>query len=333
MHELTLDAGRQPPGGYVVKWRALTNDSAGETGLSIMPPFDAAALRATLDRSKTALAPGSVTSLELMIEEVGADLARLHAYETAAAARIKLERVNACLDAAARRVDCIAAQRGFVRMAYRSSVDGTLQPYVVYVPPDFDPARKYPLLVYLHGSAGDERDVTAIKAIPAGFIVLGPRGRGPSNWYSWDHAQSDIAEAVASVKQSFPIDERNVFLSGFSMGGYGVYRTYYEAPKTYRGIAIFSGAPRILFGAPDGVNALDLGDSTHIKSFNGVPVFIFHGKRDMNVPYAGTEELVARLERAGARVEFHSEEGKGHEAAGDDTIAAFFRWIDAHRAR
>lgn len=330
-HAFMVDARGQPAGGYTVAWRSLANDSRGEAGVSILPPFDAATLARRLDAARPSLSPGSHTTLAFTIAEIEDELAALHAYETAAATRSKLSNLIAHIEAAERGDDTFARGRGFVRMAYRSALDGTYQPYMVWLPADFDPGRTYPLLVYLHGSASTERDLAGIRTIPEGFIALAPRGRGPSNWYSWDDAQTDIAEAIRSVKENFPIDDGNVFLAGFSMGGYGVYRTFYESPATYRALAIFSGTPRITFAVPDGVDAIDFNDPGRCAVFQNVPVFVFHGQRDMNVSYAETEAFVATLAAAGAKVEFRSEPDKGHESAGDETVAAFFRWVAACR--
>jgi predicted esterase len=327
--DLTIGVRQQPAGGYVVKWRSLSNESRGESGLSVLPAFDAAAWKKKLDGVKKALSPGSYETLGFMIEEIDGGLRKLYPYETAASQRIGLSRLGDYIQAAEGGDDAFARQRGFVRMAYRSELDGTFQPYVVRIPDDFDPKKKYPLLVYLHGSASTERDIAGVSTIPDGFIALGPRGRGPSNWYSWDDAQADIAEAVRSVKRNFPIDADNVFLSGFSMGGYGVYRTFYEAPGTYRAIAIFSGTPRVTFDVPEGVEVIDFNQERFLDRFKGMPVFVFHGKRDLNVSYEETEQFVARLERSGARVEFHAEEDKGHESPGEKTIEAYFRWVRA----
>ena len=327
--DFTVDSPGLPAGGYLVKWRSLANDSRGESGVSILPPFDAAALTHRLEDTRRSLAPGSYVTLKFMIAEIADEIRELYPYETAAATRVKLSRLVDYIQAAERGDDAFARQRGFVRMAYRSRLDGTYQPYLVRIPADFDPRRQYPLLVYLHGSASTERDLAGIKTIPEGFIALGPKGRGPSNWYSWDDAQTDIAEAIQSVKENFPIDDRNVFLAGFSMGGYGVYRTFYEAPGTYKALAVFSGTPRIRFSIPEGVDAIDFNQERYCKRFRGVPIFVFHGKRDLNVPYDETEAFVARLKRAGAKVEFHTEEDKGHESASDQTVQMFFRWVEA----
>jgi predicted esterase len=330
--DFVVKSHNQPPGGYVAKWLSQNNESKGESGFSILPTFDRAELKRRLDGARESLSPGSRTTLEFTIEEIGSTLEKLYPYETAASPRIRIERLIDYIERAVAGEDKFAGQREFVRMAYRSKLDDTFQPYMVYLPTDFDSSRKYPLIVFLHGSASTETNIRGWRAlIPDGFIALGPRGRGPSNYYCWDNAQTDIAEAIQSVKENFPIDERNVFLAGFSMGGYGVYRTFHETPGTYKAIAVFSGKPSIGFQsrAPKDAKIVDFTQPANIKIFKGVPVFIFHGKRDLNVPYADTERFVAKLKRAGASVEFHAEADKGHESPSDETIQAFFAWIDA----
>jgi predicted esterase len=137
-----------------------------------------------------------------------------------------------------------------------------------------------------------------------------------------------VAEAVRAVQRNYSIDERNIILAGFSMGGYGVYRTYYETPETYRAVAIFSGIPRVRFGAPEGASLIDFNEPEYLKPFVDTPVFIFHGKRDLNVPYEETAQFISKLEAAGAEVEFHTEEDKGHEFPSQATTQAFLEWLD-----
>jgi predicted esterase len=332
--DFIVEVHNLPSGGYVVEWYSKVSDSRGETGLTILPSFDDRDLNRRLEDVQGSLSPVSYTTLQFTIEEIGKELEEVYPYETAAPPRIRLSRLIDYIERAKRGEDAFAKRRGFVRLAYRSQLDDTLQPYVVWIPEDFDPAKRYPLLVFLHGSASTEYNIVGMREIiPEGFIALGPKGRGPSNWYSWDHAQTDVAEAVRSVQSSFPIDDRNIFLSGFSMGGYGVYRTFYETPETYRAIAVFSGIPGVEFGAPDGESLIDFNEEKYVDRFDGVPVFIFHGKRDRNAPFEETERFIGKLEAAGARVEFHTEEDKGHEPPSEKTIEAFHRWVEKTLAR
>jgi hypothetical protein len=50
----------------------------------------------------------------------------------------------------------LADRTGDMRLAYRSAVDGTLQPFRVYVPKSYDAKKPTPLIVALHGATGDE---------------------------------------------------------------------------------------------------------------------------------------------------------------------------------
>ena len=72
---------------------------------------------------------------------------------------------------------------------------------------------------------------------------------------------------------------------------------------------------------------VDFTQDENIERFRGVPVFIYHGERDLNVPYSDTERFVGQLKQTGALVEFHAENEKGHEHPSDKTIRAFFEWI------
>jgi predicted esterase len=56
---------------------------------------------------------------------------------------------------------------------------------------------------------------------------------------------------------------------------------------------------------------------------------IFHGGRDRNCPIELTRELIEKLTRAGARVEFEYEPDAGHQAPGPQTIEKLRRWLSS----
>jgi predicted esterase len=327
-HDLAFDSERLPPGGYRVEWRSRNNGSRGSEGLTVLPAADFAELRDRLAGVRDRLSAGSITTLEFRIDELAAQLAALKPYETAGEVRIGLADVADRLERAARGEDVIAQARGFVRRAYRSRLDNTLQPYVVWVPPDFDARKHYPLFVYLHGSASDETNLMGIRRmIPDGYIALGPRGRGPSNLWTMDNAQDDVAEAIGAVEASYPIDSTRIVLAGFSMGGYGVYRTFYETPTKFRALVVLSGSPDMATRWTGNDRLPDFTRPQYLRPFRGVPIFVFHGGQDRNVPFVGTAAFVEQLKAAGARVEFHVEDDKGHESPGDATVQALFAWL------
>jgi predicted esterase len=228
--------------------------------------------------------------------------------------------------------DVLAASPGVLRRAFRSKVDGTLQPYCVRIPASFDPraGRKYPLIVFLHGSASDETDLPGFDYLSDGTCIeLGPRGRGPSTAFPRDHAQEDIEEAIEAVKESYPIDETRIILTGFSMGGYGVYRTFYEHPERYRALAVFSGKPDLgprYFPAEKHPSFLE---DRYLEKFKGMPLFIYHGRADRNCPIGVTEQLAKKLEGIGAKVELVIEEGAGHQRPAPESLRRYREWLKA----
>lgn len=323
-HEIEAPLSSLPPGGYLLMWEMLDGDASGRLGVSVLPAEDITALDARLDRVRDRLAPGSVTTLRFQIEEVRRTAAALAPQETAANLRLTLDHLVADIQSAEAGHDPIASRTGILRRAYHSKVDGTLQPYSVRIPSDYRSDRRYPLLVFLHGSGQDDRNQVGHDWFPSNFIVLAPGGRGTSNWYTRDHAQDDIREAVDDVIANYAIDQERMVLSGFSMGGYGVYRTHKEDPERFSALAVFSGIPRIPGNPPGHPDFLE---SEDLAVFRDVSMFVFHGGEDRNCPIEQTREVVERLQRAGARVEFQFEADKGHEWPSAATRARFGEWL------
>lgn len=327
-HAFTVDTAQALEGGYSVRWSSASMEGMGAQGVSVLPAFDAAALNALLEKKRDALAKGSLSTIQFMVQETEARFRALKPYETCTQERLALVRLNRMIDAVNRGEDPLVARPGFLRKAFRSKIDGTLQPYMVYLPEGYDKGRKYPLMVFLHGSASDESSLRgSAELIPPGFIAVGPLGRGKSNAFCRDHAQEDISEAIAAVAQDYSVDPSRILLAGFSMGGYGVYRTFYETPSRYRALAVFSGGPDLGGRYAPRETAPDFTDEKNLIPFRGVPLFIFHGGKDLNVSLPVTREVAAKLEKAGARVELRIEPDKGHERPGPESLEAYRQWV------
>ncbi len=317
-----LEFENLPPGGYTVAFHGTIH----ETGLTILPPFDKDSFLKKLKASGNYLSRGSINSLQFKIEQADNELLQLKSYDTAGKIRIQIQEIKSLLAAAENGDDILARRRGIFRRAYRSDVDGTLQPYSIAVPEEYNPAKEYPLLVYLHGSGEDDRD--QLQKIPdiEGMIRVAPSGRGTSNAYSTNHAQDDIRECIDDVVRNYSIDTSRIILSGFSMGGYGVYRSFYEYPNLFHALAVFSGHPN-LANQYLGGNHPNFLEKEYTAPFRNIPIFIFHGMKDRNCPYELTEKTVELLKLAGADVIFISEPDKGHERPGERTMDRYRDWL------
>ena len=144
-------------------------------------------------------------------------------------------------------------KRGIVCRGYRSAVDGSIQPYCVWVPDGYRAGVPSRLDVILHGrnrvltevsflsSAWDERIVefeTGRKSAPD-CLKLYVFGRA-NNSYRWA-GESDVFEALASTQANYTVDPERVVLRGFSMGGTGAWHLGLHFPSRWAAVEAGAG--------------------------------------------------------------------------------------------
>lgn len=213
----------------------------------------------------------------------------------------------------------------YLEKTYQSKFDDTQQAYIVKLPENYDNRKKYPLIVYLHGSHTDEKCIYMVPYFfPDDFFGLAVNGRGPVTDYCHNNAQVDIAEAIDEVVKDYSIDLENIILSGTSMGGYGVFRTFYETPEKFKAIASFSGLPKGKVAGPGQPNFLE---PQFLTNFKGLYIFIFHQTGDHLCPYEMVEKSVKVYRENKAIVEFHPENVAGHGNPSQKTIVAYHEWL------
>ena len=329
IEKISIAAALKPDNGYSIKWNSLANPScSGTSPLVIMPKYDESDLEKKLIDAQNILSKSSISTLQFHIKELGGQLKQIKEYETGSDEYEALNQLLKSFESIEQGIDPFKNKTGYIRKAYRSKLDNTLQPYMVYLPPNFAKNKKYPLFIFLHGSDSTEKNIIGIdKWIPEEFIILGPFGRGTSNGYTVDHAQEDIAEAIDAVREDYPIDDANIILSGFSMGGYGVYRTFFETPNKFKAAAVFCGAPTVPIFYSGGKPCPNFLDEQKLTVFKNLPMFIYHGEKDLNVPVNDARELVEKFKKAGAKVEFITEPEVGHNMPSKENRKKFYNWL------
>jgi S-formylglutathione hydrolase FrmB len=138
----------------------------------------------------------------------------------------------------------LVLQRGF-----RSALDGSVQPYALYVPPAAAgpgdaAASPLPLLVVLHDIDTDEMATLESTSLVAqcrrrGWALLAPHGRGNAGYLG--AGERDVLEAIASVRASLPVDGRRIYLTGLGMGGTGTWLLALRNPQLFAAACIVSG--------------------------------------------------------------------------------------------
>jgi predicted esterase len=142
--------------------------------------------------------------------------------------------------------------KGYVVRAYRSRVDGSLQPYGLLIPESYngEPTR---LDVWLHGRGGTLTEISFIAShdpafphddalsVPASqnYIQLDVFGR-TNNAYRWA-GETDVYEALADVRRNYNIDPNLITLRGFSMGGAGAWHIGLHNPSQWAAVEAGAG--------------------------------------------------------------------------------------------
>jgi len=170
--------------------------------------------------------------------------------------------------------------------------------YLVYVPTDYTPDRKWPLVLCYHGVNGD---VTTwpFKNVLGGTrcIVVGmeykQRGSGGDSGGSADVA--NIKRILPPLVKKLNADTQQLFIGGFSKGGFATNRIAGQTLSMWAGILIL-GAGGSAHGGPD--------------SGRGKAVYVGVGETDQFRKSA--EAAAASYKRLGAKVTFEVYKGMGH---------------------
>ena len=324
---IVLPTEKLLPGGYKIVWKC-TDNSEGEIPFSILSEIDYDREKADLDKLIPEISQGDYTTMLFTLQNLVNDYKKLKPYEIAGTLRERFNTYTTTLNEIRINPRYLSEKPGISRRAFLSSIDSTLQPYTIKLPANFDLKKKHPLFVMLHGSGSDDQGMLDNQLTDGAFIEIAPNGRGTSNCFTIDGAETDVLEAIIDAIQNFPVNASNIILAGFSMGGYGAYRVYHEYPGMFKGIAVFSGHPNLATkwlgeGYPDFL------DPSYLKTFRNTPVFIYHSKNDLNCPYPLTFELVEKLRNSGARVEFVTASEGGHGIIEKEYLPQYFKWLHA----
>ena len=107
---------------------------------------------------------------------------------------------------------------------------------------------------------------------------------------------------------------------GFSMGGYGVWRTTFHHPNLFDAAIVGSGSPRSPWSdKPE----LDVRSMRHTAKH--IPYLVMHGTQDRAVNYDDAKEFADKLKTEGFNITFKSYMGSGH--ANYNPKEAIIEWM------
>ena len=183
---------------------------------------------------------------------------------------------------------------------YSSIVGEVRLNYLLYAPAAYgkDPARRWPLIVFLHGGGerGDDPALLTRQPLPKTLavttnfpaVVVSPQL--PLRFTYWSDLIDPIDALVQRLERRFAIDPYRLYLTGLSTGGFGTWEYALRYPRRFAALVPIAGGYR-QGGVPHTICAL-----------RDVPVWAFHGASDTVVPPYDSEILVKALRACGSRV-------------------------------
>ena len=235
------------------------------------------------------------------------------------------------------------------RMTIHSALLGRDMAALVYRPAGFDPTRAYPVLYVFHGYTGNEHswfegplgwgvgvDQVAERLIRQGAICpivivsaaindsYGVDSPEPAEGDQFDHGPYErylLDELIPAVEADLsPVEPRQRFVAGLSMGGFAALHLAFRHPEKFGGAGALSPA---LFVHPPADRLWQFGSSREANdplrlaetaAIENLRLFAGYGDADYGWIHEGTEELARRLRARGLPLTPMLVDG-GHEEA------------------
>ncbi len=210
-------------------------------------------------------------------------------------------------------------------------------------PIHFSPEKKYPLIVFLHGSGerGDDNEaqlkwggdvfLDSAKREDYPAIIVFPQCPKDSSWSVRTRRKDTtgqflfptdlpptrplqlVMNFIDTLISTGMVDTKRIYIGGLSMGGFGTFEILWRRPE------LFAAAFPICGG----------GNPQTAKIYGkNFPMWVFHGEKDEAVPPENSRIMVEALKKAGAKVKYTEYPGVKH----DSWINAFaepelFPWL------
>jgi len=141
--------------------------------------------------------------------------------------------------------------------------------------------------------------------------------------------EAQILAALDASVNEFHGDLRRVYLTGFSMGGYGAWSLAAKNSQRFAAMVVVCGG--IQWPTPKQIKKEEPYKAVASK-VAGIPIWVFHGGADRNVFVTESREMVKLLRELRADVRYTEYEGVAHEswdrAYGEPELAT---WLFSQR--
>jgi dipeptidyl aminopeptidase/acylaminoacyl peptidase len=245
-----------------------------------------------------------------------------------------------------------------VKPVHYQAADGTMIPGYLTLPPGIESPKNLPAIVMPHGGP-DARDYWGFDYLAQfyasrGYVVLQPNFRGSTGYgddffnkngfRSWSTAIGDVLDAGRWLVAQGIASPDKLAVVGWSYGGYAALQSAVVDPSVFK--AVIAVAP--VTDLPELkeehrhwsdflVVTRQIGEGPHVRegspALNAakikVPVLLFHGEMDRNVPIRQSKEMADRLAAAGVPHELVTWPDLDHQLEDSAVRAEMLRKSDA----
>jgi len=162
--------------------------------------------------------------------------------------------------------------------------------YLLHLPRGYHDFGKRPLIIFLHGAGEVDKDVRVLQnldifhyangTVPASdfpFIVISPVT--PKHGWDSQRVVKFLDEFLKDNRYRYTIDTSRIYLTGFSMGGFGTFDVACDYPDRFAAIVPLAGGCN-----PD-----------RAEKLLTVPTWAFHGDADNVVAFEHTDKMVTAM--------------------------------------
>lgn len=192
--------------------------------------------------------------------------------------------------------------------------------YLIRKPEAFEEAKRYPVLLYLHG-AGTRNNMEslhtnpsfrALKKMALPFVGVAPLCE-ENSWFDHFHDLKGLVKEIASLPFANPA---RIYLTGLSMGGYGAWQLAMSIPDAFAALVPICGG----------------GMYWSTARLKHLPVWAFHGGKDETVFPEESQKMVDAVNKKGGKAKLTIFPEDGHNAWDSAySMPELYTWLLSHQ--